>query len=346
MNITITKPRIVAFEVTRKCRFNCIHCRAVASEKADSEYLTTDQCKQILFSLGRYNKCVVILTGGEPMEREDIYELIEFGNDVGHRMAMATCGYSINDDTAKKLKDCGTLTLSFSLDGSDANSHDSFRRVAGAFEITLAAIEKSREHGIRFQINTTVTSRNIGHVPKIAHLAQELGAYCFNPFILVPTGRGAAISDEILDPAKYEKLLRDLVKIKKEIPIDVRVTCGPQFSRIMAQTGSKAFLGKRKSQGCMAGGEFAFISYRGDVQTCGFLDISAGNLIDNGYNFADIWENSALLKKIRDLSLYQGKCGQCEFVKSCGGCRARAYTMTGDYLASDSICDYQPKLIT
>ena len=279
------------------------------------------------------------------MEREDIYELIEFGNDVGHRMAMATCGYSINDDTAKKLKDCGTLTLSFSLDGSDATSHDSFRRVAGAFEITLAAIEKSCEHGIRFQINTTVTSRNIWHVHKIAQLAQEFGAYCFNPFILVPTGRGAAISNEILDPAKYEKLLRDLAKIKEEISMDVRVTCGPQFSRIMAQTDPKAFLRKRKPKGCMAAGEFAFISYRGDVQTCGFLDISAGNLIDNGYNFADIWENSALLNNIRDLSLYQGKCGQCEFVKSCSGCRARAYTMTGDYLASDPICDYQPKLI-
>ena len=342
MNITITKPRIVAFEVTRKCRFNCIHCRAAASEKADSEYLTTAQCKQILFSLAEYNKCLVILTGGEPMEREDIYELIEFGNIAGHRMAMATCGYSINDDTAKKLKGCGILTLSFSLDGSDANSHDSFRRIAGAFEITLAAIEKSRRNEIRFQINTTVTSRNTEHVPKIAHLAQELGAYCFNPFILVPTGRGATILDEILDPVKYEKLLRDLAKIKKESPIDVRVTCGPQFSRIMKQADSKAFLGKRKFQGCMAGGDFAFISYRGDVQTCGFLNISTGNLIDNGYNFADIWENSTLFKNVRNLSLYQGRCGKCEYIDSCGGCRARAYAMTGDYLASDPICNYQP----
>ena len=344
MNITITKPRIVAFEVTRKCRFNCIHCRAAASEKAENKYLTTTQCKQIILSLAEYNKCIVILTGGEPMEREDVYELIEFGNIAGHRMAMATCGYSINDDTAKKLKGCGILTLSFSLDGSDADSHDSFRRVPGAFAISLAAIEKCHKHSIRFQINTTVTSRNIGHVPKIAHLAQELGAYCFNPFILVPTGRGAAISDEILDPTKYEKLLRDLAKIKKESPIDMRVTCGPQFSRIMTQTDPKAFLRKRKPKGCMAAGEFAFISYRGDVQTCGFLDISAGNLIDNGYNFADIWENSRLLNNIRDLSLYQGKCGQCEFVRSCSGCRARAYAMTGDYLASDPICNYQPAL--
>jgi radical SAM protein with 4Fe4S-binding SPASM domain len=278
------------------------------------------------------------------MEREDIYELIEFGNNVGHKIAIATCGYAINDETLSKLKDCGILTLSFSLDGSDAASHNSFRRIKGAFAKSLAAIEKSHRHGIRFQINTTVTKTNVADIPNIARLARKLGAYCFNPFILVPTGRGASISNELLNPERYERLLKYLVEMKKDSPTDVRVTCGPQFSRIMAQTDTKALLGKRNPKGCMAGGEFAFISYRGDVQTCGFLNISAGSLVDNGYDFADIWENSTLLKNIRDWSLYHGKCSQCEFLESCGGCRARAYAMTGDYLASDPICDYQPKL--
>ena len=276
------------------------------------------------------------------MESEDIYELIEYGNNIGHRMAMATCGYPINDDSIKKLKNAGVLTLSFSLDGSDAVSHDSFRRVTGAFEITLAAIEKSRRNNIRFQINTTITRRNIEHIPKIAQLTKELGAYCFNPFILVPTGRGSAISDEILKPDRYERLLIELIDLKSENSIDVRLTCGPQFSRIMVQAEPKAFLRKRKSKGCMEGGDFAFISYRDDAQTCGFLNISAGNLIDNGYNFGDTWENSTLLNNIRNLLLHRGK---CEFVESCGGYRARAYTMTCNFLASDPICDYQPKLI-
>jgi len=279
------------------------------------------------------------------MEREDVCELIEFGNNAGHRMAMATCGYPINDDSIKKLKNAGVLTLSFLLDGSDAVSHDSFRRVTGAFEITLAAIEKSRRNNIRFQINTTITRRNIEHIPKIAQLTKELGAYCFNPFILVPTGRGSAISDEILKPDRYERLLIELIDLKSKNSIDVRITCGPQVSRIIAQKNPKAPTIKNRRKGCMASGEFAFISYRGDVQTCRFLDISVGNLIDNGYNFADIWENSTLLNNIRDLLLYQGKCSQCEYVESCGGCRARAYAMTGDYLASDPICDYQPKSI-
>lgn len=333
----------MAFEVTRKCRFNCIHCRAAASKNAISEYLTTAQCKRILLSLAEYNKGVVILTGGEPMERDDIYDLIEYGNNIGHRIAVAICGYLINDDIAAKLKDSRVLTLSFSLDGSDATSHDSFRRVNGAFEITLAAIEKSRMNEIRFQINTAVTRRNIEHVPKIAQLTQELGAYCFNPFILVPTGRGATILDEILEPEKYERLLYNLVDIKKQSAIDVRVTCGPQFGRIMAQTNSSEMSSaKKKYKGCLAGSEFAFISYRGDVQTCGFLNVSSGNLVDNGFDFEKIWENSEMLKKIRNFSIYKGKCVKCEYIDSCGGCRARAYAMTGDYLTSDPICNYQP----
>ncbi|MDD5134107.1 MAG: radical SAM protein [Phycisphaerae bacterium] len=343
----IVKPRIVAFEVTRKCRFNCIHCRAAAGLQDNLEQLNTEQCRQILCSIARYNNCVVILTGGEPMEREDIYELIEFGNKIGHRIAMATCGYTINDKTAKKLKEIGILTLSFSLDGSDAESHDSFRRVTGAFDIVLSAIEKCREHGIRFQVNMAVTRRNVEHVPKITQLAQELGAYCFNPFILVPAGRGTAISDETLEPERYENLLYALAEIKKQNSIDVRVNCGPQFSRILSQTNAfKASFAKKNRKGCMAGGKFAFINYRGDVQTCGFLNISAGNLVDNGYDFEEIWGNSEILNKIRDLSNYKGKCGSCEYIESCRGCRARAYAMTGDYLAGDPICGYQPVLCT
>lgn len=276
------------------------------------------------------------------MEREDIYELIEYGNSIGHKVAMATSGYMINDESVRRLKNYGILTLSFSLDGSDAHSHDSFRKVTGAFDITLSAIQKCREYGIRFQINTTVTRRNVEHVHKIAQLAKDLGAYCFNPFILVPTGRGSVLSDEILKPDRYERLLEEFAALKSENSIDVRITCGPQFHRIMTQTISDISPSQRKLRGCMAGGEFAFISYRGDVQTCGFLDISAGNLIDNGYDFADIWENSALLNSIRDLSLYQGKCRDCEYIENCGGCRARAFGMTGNYLASDPICNYQP----
>jgi radical SAM protein with 4Fe4S-binding SPASM domain len=186
-------------------------------------------------------------------------------------------------------------------------------------------------------------------------LAEELGAYCFNPFILVPTGRGKEIADQILDSGAYERLLHVLGELKMRSGIEVRVTCGPQFARVYDQIAStKQLLRtitdksiKRTAEesskgdlpaGCMGGRGFGFISYHGDVQTCGFLDVSAGNLIENGYDFAKIWLGSRFLNEIRDCSAYKGACGACGYVMYCGGCRARAYTMTGDYMESDPIC--------
>jgi AdoMet-dependent heme synthase len=227
----ITKPRIIAFEVTRRCRLNCQHCRACADIDAKTE-LDTNQCKNILKAIADYNRCVVVLTGGEPTERDDIYELIEFGNNLGLRMAMATCGYSITDESIAKLKNAGILTLSFSLDGKDSQTHDSFRQSPGAFDITMAAIEKTRKADIRFQINTTITKANFDQIDAIAKIAEHSGAYCFNPFILVPTGRGEQIADTILEPNQYEQILSKLAELKNNNPIEIRVTCGPQFVRV------------------------------------------------------------------------------------------------------------------
>jgi len=330
----IVKPRIVAFEVTQRCPLACAHCRAAAAEDK-SDYLSTGQCKSILKSVADFNKCVVILTGGEPMERPDIYELIEYSQSLGLRTVMATCGYHFADDAASKLKQAGIIALSFSLDGATADTHDAFRQTAGAFDTAIAAIEKTRSAGIRFQINTTITKHNIAQVPAIAALAEKLGAYCFNPFILVPVGRGDEIRDLILSPAEYEKLLHDLADLKNKSPIELRVTCGPQFARICRQ---KKLTDADKVKGCLAATEFAFISAHGDVQTCGFLDISAGNLVENGFDFADIWLNSKFLNDLRTLSEYKGACSACAYLAVCRGCRARAYSMLGDYLGQDPIC--------
>jgi radical SAM protein with 4Fe4S-binding SPASM domain len=185
-------------------------------------------------------------------------------------------------------------------------------------------------------------------------LAEELGAYCFNPFILVPTGRGEKIASEVLEPAEYEKLLRDLLRLKEKSAIEMRVTCGPQFARVcrqakLASSQRPQIIVNRQSSivnsvsGCMGGRGFGFISYRGDVQTCGFLNVSAGNLVENGFNFEKIWVESQFLKEIRNLSAYKGNCGICEYVGVCGGCRARAYAMAGDYLDTDPVCNYQPR---
>jgi radical SAM protein with 4Fe4S-binding SPASM domain len=253
-------------------------------------------------------------------------------------MVMATCGYLIDDQSIAKLKEAGVSALSFSLDGSSAESHDKFRQAEGAFDAVIRAAEIARRAGMRFQINTTICKINIDEVAGIIELAKRLGAYCFDAFILVPTGRGEKIADEILDPLRYEVLLNELLRLKLESAIELRVTCGPQFSRVCKQSRAKKLIGS--VSGCMGGRGFGFISYQGDVQTCGFLDISAGNLIENGFDFKKIWLGSGFLKKVRDVSGYIGKCGECEYVGVCGGCRARAYAMSGDYLGADPVCEF------
>ena len=337
------KLRIVAFEVTRRCRFNCLHCRASAvpacAGMTEREELTTEQCKRILAAVAQFSKPLIILTGGEPTERDDIYELIRYGRRAGLKMVMATCGYLINDESIVKLKEAGVTALSFSLDGASAETHDRFRQTKGAFDSAVRAAKTARKAGMRFQINTTISKLNADEFVGIAELAKRLGAYCFNPFILVPTGRGKKISDEILEPVEYEMLLNELLDIKLKSAIEVRVTCGPQFARLCRQEKVKKLSGS--PGGCMGGRGFGFISYRGDVQTCGFLDISAGNLIENDFDFAKVWVESEFLKEIRNLSGYKGNCGTCEYIGICGGCRARAYAMTGDYLAADPVCNYK-----
>jgi radical SAM protein with 4Fe4S-binding SPASM domain len=353
MSKKIVKPRLIAFEVTRRCRYSCRHCRANAGETGEEE-LSTSECKKILKSVAKYKKCVLILTGGEPMEREDIYELIRYGRKMGLRMVMATCGYLIDEKTIVKLKKAGIMALSFSLDGAGAETHDKFRGAKGAFDSAVNAAKIAREAHVRFQINTTISRINVDEVIGIAELAKELGAYCFNPFIFVPTGRGREIEDAVLDPIEYEMLLNELLRIKlksdpslpsasprggrPEARIKVRVTCGPQFARVCKQAETKGLT--EDVPGCMGGRGFGFISYRGDVQTCGFLDVPAGNLIENNFNFGEIWEESELLKEIRNVSDYKGICGKCEYAGLCGGCRARAYAASGDYMGEDPVCNY------
>ncbi len=344
MDSAVKKPRIVAFEVTRRCKMNCLHCRASADADFQND-LSTDQCKKIIKSIADYNRCVLILTGGEPFERADLFELISFANSCGLAVSLATCGYNFDEKIAEKLKKAGVLTLSFSIDSADAQTHNKFRQTSGAFEKTLKAIDIAKKAGLKFQINTTVTKLNADKLLAIAKLAESLGAYCFNPFMLVPAGRGRELSDIALTGKEYEKVLRTVAQLKADSKIEIRFTCAPRFAPVLkelfAQSKKKAFspaVALAKAGGCLAAQNFAFISYAGDVQTCGFLKVSAGNLLETG-DFGSIWEKSDFLNAIRQKK-FSGKCGRCNYVNICGGCRARAFAQTGDYLASDPLCSY------
>jgi len=334
MTARIPKPRVVAFELTRRCPLSCLHCRASA-EAQRQDLLSTEQCLGILEGLARYNKAVVILTGGEPMLRADLEEIIRYGREIGHRISMAACGCGFDDAAADRLKNAGLMSLSFSIDGPDAQSHNTFRGAADSFQTVLSAIDAAKKTGIPFQINTTITLKNHQRLEDIAALATGLGAVCWNPFILVPTGRAENIRDLSLSPRLYENVLEHLVRLKQNLPIGLRVTCGPQFARLARQEKLKD---ADKISGCLAATEFAFISYAGDVQTCGFLDIPAGNLIENDFDFRKIWETSPMLNDLRDIKNYKGACRQCASLAVCRGCRARAFAQSGDYLQQDPIC--------
>ena len=311
MVLPIKKPRVVAFEVTRRCKMNCIHCRASADADFKDD-LTTEQCKKIIKSVADYNRCVLIFTGGEPFERNDIFELIDFAVFSRLAVSLATCGYNFDEIKAEKLKKSGVLTLSFSLDSDNADQHDNFRQTAGAFEKTLKAIDIAKKVGLKFQINTTVTKLNFKKLAELAKFAESLGAYCFNPFMLVPTGRGKDLSDIALSSKEYEKTLKAVAQLKANSNIEVRFTCAPRFAAVFKEMYPES---NKKAFGCLAASDFAFVSHKGDVQTCGFLKIPAGNLLQTG-DFGSIWEKSDFLNTIRQKK-FAGKCGSCNYLETC-----------------------------
>jgi heme b synthase len=351
MNPVIPKLRLVAWELTRACVLQCRHCRASASKVDSSNELTTEECLKILDSLATKGACIVILTGGEPLIRKDIFEIARYGTDKGLRMVLATCGTLLNEDMCLALIKAGVVRISVSIDGCTANRHDSFRGVSGAFEQLVYGIRAARRAGLEFQINTTVTKGNIDELQDIYNLALSLGAASFHPFLLVPVGRGREISNEIISAEEYEKTLNWMYDLHLKSVIPIKPTCAPHYYRILRERERMSGRGVTSethgldalTKGCLGGQGFAFISNTGEIQICGFLEKSAGNLRKNSFKFFDIWNNSDLLREIRDVSSYSGKCGYCEYNSVCGGCRARAFTLNNNYLGEEPQCSYVPQ---
>ena len=335
-------PMLIAWEVTRSCMLACKHCRAAAQRTPYPDELTTDECFALLDNIASFAKPIIILTGGEPMLRPDIYDIAKYAGELDMRVVMAPCGALIDDESAAKILDSGIRHISISLDGATAESHDEFRGVDGAFESSLRGIEAAKRAGLSFQVNTTITQDNLDEVEDILNLAIELGASVFNPFLLVPTGRGRELAHREISPEQYEQTLRWLAGQQNRGDIRIRVTCAPHYQRVIRQLGIRTDEA-RQPKGCMGGQSFAFISHRGKVQICGFLDTEAGDLREENLDFKRIWDTSELFGQVRDLSGYHGRCGRCEFARVCGGCRARAFAVTGDYLADDPFCLHEPK---
>jgi heme b synthase len=340
--------RLLAWEVTRRCNLACLHCRAAAGSGPYPGELNTEEGLKLLDDLATMGPVVVILTGGEPLLREDIFELAAYGNDRGHRMVMAVNGTLVTPGIAARLKDAGIQRLSISIDGATAESHDRLRAVPGAYAGALAGIAACKEVGMPFQINTTVTRANRNELADIHALALKLEAAAHHVFVLVPTGRGELLREELVSPSEYDETLRWLLARQREGKLFIKPTCAPQYYRLWRQEatarGEKitpATHGlEAMTKGCLGGQGFAFVSYKGDVQPCGYLELVAGNIRETP--FPDIWAESRLFQQLRRVDDYRGKCHACQYRKVCGGCRARAYALAGDVLGEDPICPYEP----
>ncbi|GBC59283.1 heme b synthase [Desulfonema ishimotonii] len=340
--------RLVAWEITRNCNLSCVHCRAAATMGPYSGELDTDACLRVLDQIRETGSPIVILTGGEPLMRPDIFEVARYGTDKGLRMVMAPNGTLITAENARQMADAGIRRISVSLDGATREKHDAFRGVDGAFEGALRGIGLARAAGVEFQINTTITKANLDQMPKIQALAVELGAAAHHIFLLVPTGRGKYIADQAIDAVQYEEALNWFYDQRKKTPMQLKATCAPHYYRILRQRARED--GETVTfqthgldavtRGCLGGTGFCFISHVGVVQPCGFLDLNCGDVTRS--SFKEIWEKSEIFLKLRDYDNLTGKCGDCEYKKVCGGCRARAYEATGDYLAEEPLCTYQP----
>ena len=342
--------RMIAWEITRSCNLSCIHCRAAAQYGPYPNEFTTQECFDLIDEIVTFANPVIILTGGEPLMREDIFEVARYGTDKGLRMVMATNGTLITPEIARKMVASGIQRISVSIDGKDAAHHDAFRKVEGAFEGSLQGIRYAKEAGMEFQINTTITRLNLDQLDDILKLALDIGAAAIHIFLLVPTGRGKELEEQEISPEDYEKTLNWFYDQHETYPIEFKATCAPHYHRIIRQRAKadgkvvtfETFGLDAVTKGCLGGNAFCFISHLGQVQPCGYLELDCGNVRKTP--FSEIWKSSKIFLDLRDESNYKGKCGICEYRKVCGGCRARAYEMTGDYLAEEPFCSYEPKV--
>ncbi len=312
---------------------------------------STEEAFRIIDDIRSYAQPVIVLSGGEPLMRNDVFRIAHYGTETGLRMCLATNGTLVTDTICQKIKESGIRIVSLSLDGSTEKVHDDFRGQEGAFSGSMRAAGLFRKHGIEFIINSSFTKRNQEEIPKVYALAKQLGATAWYMFMIVPTGRGEEIMNELISQEDYEEILDWHYHMEKdEKDILVRPTCAPHYYRIVLQKskeeGSKFERRTLKfstggSKGCIAGQVIALIDVDGNVLPCSYFPKPAGNI--RTASFKDIWEQSELFRELRDFKKYKGKCGACEYVTVCGGCRARAYAVHGDYLEEEPFCGYLPK---
>jgi AdoMet-dependent heme synthase len=334
-------PRRVYWEVTRACDLACRHCRAAAVKFRHLDELTGSEGLRLLERLAAFGdpKPHVVLTGGDPLKRRDLWTLIVAAQVLGLGVSVAPSATPLlGPEEVRRLKDAGVEAISLSLDGSTPDRHDGFRGVAGTFERTLVAALAARDADLAFQVNTLVAEETLDDLPAIYLLATELGAARWSLFFLVSVGRGTVL--EQITPGAAEDVMQWLAELARRggRPV-VTTTEAPHFRRVMLQRHQ--FATHEHAAGIRDGNGIVFISHTGDVHPSGFLPLSAGNVRTD--DVVSIYRDSPLFRRLRQPALFTGRCGRCEFHSYCGGSRARAYAASGNPFAEDPLCAYQPR---
>jgi AdoMet-dependent heme synthase len=352
------RPFIVIWETTQACDLACVHCRACAQPLRDLLELSTKHAKKLIEDIAKMETPVFVMTGGDPLKRPDVYELVSHCRERGVRASLTPSATPLlTKEALVRLKDAGLARLAISLDASKAEQHDQFRQVQGSYECTLNAVRWAREIGLPVQINTTITRHNLHDLENMIALLETFDIVLWSVFFLVPTGRGSSI--DLISAEEFEEVFEKLYQTAQRVSFDIKSTEAQHYRRFLLQkriedrkpgSGRKVipFLGVgsvdgigRAPKGINDGKGFVFVSHRGEVYPSGFLPISAGNV--RKQSLADIYRESELFKNLRDASKLEGKCGRCEFREICGGSRARAYAMTDNPFAEEPCCIYEPK---
>ena len=342
---TSERPFVLIWEVTQACELACDHCRANARPGRHPEELTTVEGKRLLDSAAGFGDGqLVVLSGGDPMKRPDLVEMVRYGTERGLRMTLTPSGTeALTPDSVAELADAGLERIALSID-APGEAHDRFRGEAGSFDRTIEAVEAARKAGVPIQINTTVCESTVGTLPEVRDLVAELGAVLWSVFFLVPIGRGQLL--EGLDPDRAEAVLEWLQETSEEVPFGNKTTEAPSYRRVALQRNGSATdapdddaIGRRG--GIIAGDGFAFVSHTGELYPSGFLPKSAGNVREA--DLVSLYRDSELFESLRDRDRLKGKCGACEFRDVCGGSRSRAFAVTGDPLESDPLCSHVPE---
>src|SRR5512138_2989398 len=352
-------PFTIAWEVTRACAYACVHCRADAQHKRDPRELSTAEAKTLIERLAAFgNHPILVFTGGDPMMRSDLFELIAYANECGLRCSLTPTATALpTKERLEKVREAGIRRIALSLDAPRPEIHDNFRQVPGSWQRTMDILHRAQAIGLSVQVNTTVAKHNVDVLDKMIPFLQEVGAVQWSLFFLVPTGRAQA--ESMISPEEHERVFHWLYDLSKNAAFDIKSTAAPMYRRVAierkrAEQGSDApvtFQGagfqyadglNRPTKGVNDGNGFLFISHVGDIQPSGFLPLTAGNVRHD--DVVEIYRHSELFKDLRAPEKIKGRCGSCEFRDVCGGQRGRAYGITGDYLETDPACSYIPHI--